>query len=84
MRITNCFELITKKTRKRVFLDEMERVVPWTDLVSVLEPHTPSGKTGRPPFAVANILRIHLMQQRPGLSDPAMEEALYDVQLIKK
>ena len=62
----------------------MERVVSWTDLVSVVEPHAPSGKTGRPPFAVATILRTHFMQQRSGLSDPAMEEALHDVPLIQK
>jgi IS5 family transposase len=62
----------------------MERVVPWTDLVSVIEPHTPSGKTGRSPFAVATILRIHFMQQCFGLSDPAMEGALHDVPLIQK
>jgi IS5 family transposase len=76
---TTGFELITKRTRKREFLDEMELVVPWADLVALIEPHAPSGKTGRPPFAVATMLRIHFMQQWFGLSDPAMEEALHDV-----
>ena len=66
------FELITKRTRKREFLDEMELVVPWADLVALIEPNAPSGKTGRPPFAVATMLRIHFMQQCFGLSDPAM------------
>ena len=78
---TTGFELITKRTRKREFLDEMELVVPWADLVALIEPHAPSGKTGRPPFAVATMLRIHFMQQWFGLSDPAMEEALHDVPL---
>ena len=75
------FELITKRTRKREFLDEMNLVVPWTELVALIEPHAPSGKTGRPPFAVASMLRIHFLQQWFGLSDPAMEEALHDVPL---
>jgi IS5 family transposase len=59
----------------------MSLVVPWTELVALIEPHAPSGKTGRPPFAVATMLRIHFMQQWFGLSDPAMEEALHDVPL---
>jgi IS5 family transposase len=75
------FELVTKRTRKREFLDEMNLVVPWTALVGLIEPHAPAGKTGRPPFAVATMLRIHFMQQWFGLSDPAMEEALHDVPL---
>lgn len=75
------FELATKKTRKREFLDEMNLVVPWAELVALIEPYAPSGKTGRPPFAVPTMLRIHFMQQWFGLSDPAMEEALHDVPL---
>ncbi len=73
--------LSTKKTRKREFLGEMERVVPWKVLVQVIEPHWPKSKTGRPPFAIETMLRIHYMQQWFGLSDPAMEEALHDVPL---
>jgi len=75
------FELVTKRTRKREFLDEMNLVVPWAELVALIEPHAPAGKTGRPPFAVAIMLRIHFLQQWFGLSDPAMEEALHDVPL---
>ena len=70
-----------KRTRKRDFLDEMNLVVPWTELVSLIRPHAPAGKTGRPPFAVETMLRIHFMQQWFGLSDPAMEEGLHDVPL---
>ena len=55
--------LSTKKTRKAKFLDEMERVVPWAALVQVVEPHCPRAKTGRPPFAVETMLRIHYLQQ---------------------
>ena len=78
------FELAPKKTRKREFLDEMNVVVPWTELVSLIELHAPKGKTGRPPFAVSTMLRIHFMQQWFGLSDPAMEESLHDVPLYRE
>ena len=78
------FEMSAKRTRKRIFLEEMERVVPWNDLVAQIVPHMPSGKTGRPPYPAELLLRIHFMQQWFGLSDPAMEEALYDVPLYRQ
>jgi len=73
-----------KRTRKREFLDEMRRVVPWSKLTALIEPHYPGGETGRPPFPIATMLQIHFMQQWFGLSDPAMEEALYDVPLYRE
>ena len=75
--------LTTKRTRKRVFLDEMERVVPWGALVDLITPYAPEGRRGRPPFAVETMLRIHFMQQWFTLSDPAMEEALHDMALFR-
>ncbi|MGF6735809.1 IS5 family transposase [Paraburkholderia youngii] len=77
-------DLSTKRPRKREFLDEMRRVVPWSRLIALIEPHYPRGKTGRPPFPIATMLQIHFMQQWFGLSDPAMEEALYDVPLYRE
>jgi transposase, IS5 family len=74
----------TKRTRKREFLDEMGRVVPWAALVGLIAPFAPEGKTGRPPFAVQTMLRIHFLQQWFGLSDPAMEEALHDVPVYRE
>jgi IS5 family transposase len=81
---TTGFELVTKRTRKRVFLDEMSLVVPWRELVGLIQPFAPMGtgaKGGRPTFAVETMLRIHFLQQWFGLSDPAMEEALHDTPL---
>ncbi len=78
------FELVTKRTRKRVFLDEMSLVVPWRELVGLIHPFAPTGtgaKGGRPTFAVETMLRIHFLQQWFGLSDPAIEEALHDTPL---
>ncbi|HKT95096.1 MAG TPA: IS5 family transposase [Paraburkholderia sp.] len=77
-------DLSTKRTRKREFLDEMTRVVPWQQLIALIEPHYPKGRTGRPPFPVATMLRIHFMQQWFSLSDPAMEEALHDIPLYRE
>jgi IS5 family transposase len=76
--------LVTKKTRKREFLEEMEHVVPWSVLVQIVEPYYPKAKTGRPPFEIETMLRIHYLQQWFGLSDPAMEEALHDVPLYRE
>ena len=76
--------LSTKRTRKREFLDEMNRVVPWAALGGLVTPHAPAGRRGRPPFPVETMLRIHFMQQWFGLSDPAMEEALFDVPLYRE
>ena len=76
--------LSTKRTRKREFLKEMNRVVPWSALVALIEPHAPRARTGRPPFAIETMLRVHFLQQWFRLSDPAMEEALHDVPLYRE
>jgi len=81
---TTGFELVTKRTRKREFLDEMNLVIPWRELVGLVTPHAPAGKSGRPPFDTEVMLRIHLLQQFFGHSDPAMEEALHDVPLYRE
>jgi len=72
-----------KRTRRRAFLEDMERVVPWSELVGLIAPHMPPGKRGRPPFPAESLLRIHFMQQWFTLSDPAMEEALHDMPLFR-
>ena len=74
----------TKSTRKRAFLAEMDRVVPWSALVELVAPFAPEGRRGRPPFSVETMLRIHFMQQWFTLSDPAMEEALHDMPLFRE
>ena len=76
--------LSTKKTRKREFLEQMQRVVPWQELVDLIAPYAPEGRKGRPPFPVEMLLRIHFMQQWFNLSDPAMEEALHDMPLFRE
>ena len=77
-------KLSTRRTRKAVFLDEMNLVVPWSELLSLIAPHAPRAKTGRPPFEVVTMLRIHFLQQWFGLSDLAMEEALFETALYRE
>ena len=67
-----------KRTRREIFLAEMEQVVPWKSLLNLIEPLYPVAAGGRPPYRLESVLRIHLMQNWFGLSDPAMEEALYE------
>jgi IS5 family transposase len=68
-----------KQTRREVFLAEMEQVVPWRSLVNLIEPFYPVAGRGRHPYPLETMLRVHLMQNWFGLSDPAMEEALYEI-----
>lgn len=68
-----------KQTRRERFLAEMDRVVPWTGLVALIEPHYPKAGGGRKPYSLETMLRIHLLQNWFSLSDPALEEALYDI-----
>ena len=76
--------LSIRRTRKAVFLDEMSLVVPWTELLSLIAPHAPRAQTGRPPFELETMLRIHFLQQWFGLSDLAMEEALFETALYRE
>ena len=73
-----------KKTRKRKFLAQMDKVVRWDDLVALIVPYYPEGRNGRPPFSMHSMLRIHFLQQWFSLSDPAMEEAFFDTPLYRE
>src|SRR5258708_12210760 len=72
------FERYTKKTRRAIFLEEMEQVVPWAKLCALIEPHYPKPGNGRRPKELEQMLRIYFLQQWFNLSDPGVEEALYD------
>jgi IS5 family transposase len=73
-----------KQTRKELFLIEMDRVVPWKGLIALIEPHYPKGEGGRPAYPLMAMLRVHLMQNWFGYSDPAMEEALYETTILRQ
>lgn len=79
------FEKYRKKTRREQFLEEMELAVPWKELVKVVEPYYPSGDgPGRRPIGIERMLRIHFLQIWFNLSDPAVEEALYDIKAMRE
>jgi len=58
-----------KRTRREVFLAEMDRAVPWSQLEGLIAPHYPKAGGGRRPYPLATMLRIHCLQQWYGLSD---------------
>ncbi len=72
------FEKYTKTTRRARFLAEMDRVVPWRELCARVEPVYPKAGNGRPPVGLERMLRMYFLQHWFNLSDPAVEEALYD------
>jgi IS5 family transposase len=73
-----------KKTRREKFLQEMDQVIPWKDLTEIIEKHYPKAGNGRQPMPLGMMLRIYFMQQWYGLSDPAMEDALYDIESMRR
>jgi IS5 family transposase len=78
------FDKHGKATRRALFLAEMDRIMPWPALRGLIEPFYSQGMTGRPPVGVERMLRIHFVQHWFNLSDPAMEEAMYDSLAIRE
>lgn len=79
------FEAKKRKTRKELFLEQMEGCVPWSAMEAVIESHYPkSGRRGGQPIGVSTMLRIYLMQQWFNLSDPMMEDALYEIESMRR
>lgn len=78
------FETHYKPTRREQFLHEMEQVVPWRELFALIEPFYPKNDgAGRPVVGLERMLRIYFLQQWFNLSDPAVEEALYDSRAMR-
>lgn len=79
------FEKYRKKTRKEVFLEEMNQIIPWKALSKVIKPYYPKPKgAGRRPKGIERMLRIHFLQHWFELSDPGAEEALYDSRAMRQ
>lgn len=73
-----------KVTRREAFLSEMDRVVPWPRLEALIAPHYPTAGKGRKPYPLSTMLRVHFLQHWYGYSDPAMEEALHDIPVLRR
>ena len=81
----NDFEKYRKKTRKEIFLEEMDQIIPWKALSKVIKPYYPKPKgAGRRPIGIQRMLRIHFLQHWFELSDPGAEEALYDSRAMRQ
>ncbi len=79
------FDQKKKPTRREKFLAEMDRTVPWAALLAVIEPHYPkAGRRGRQPYPLATMLRLYCLQQWYALSDPGLEDALYEIESLRR
>jgi IS5 family transposase len=80
----NGFERYARKTRRALFLEEMEQLVPWAQLCRLIGPHYPRTGTGRPQVGLERMLRVYFLQQWFNLSDAGLEEALYDSVVMRQ
>jgi IS5 family transposase len=74
----------SRVTRREIFLAEMDRVVPWAELVALIEPVYPKGQRGRPPIGVERMLRLYFIQLWNHFSDAATEDALSDMPVLAR
>jgi IS5 family transposase len=77
------FEKFGRKSQRELFLEEMDKLVPWSALVALIEPHYPRGKNGRPPVGLERMLRLYFLQHWFNLSDPGLEDALYESAVLR-
>ena len=73
-----------RKTRRELFLEKMDGLIPWAKLEKKLRKHYPKGENGNPPYPLPIMLRVHCLQLFYNLSDPAMEDALYEIESMRR
>lgn len=78
------FEKHGRKSKRELFLDQMNQVVPWSELLALVEPFYPKAGNGRQPVELAIMLRTYFLQQWYSLSDPGMEEAFYESPVLRR
>ena len=78
------FQRYSKKTRREQFLEEMDAVMPWAELLGLVAPHYSKGETGRKPVGLEVMLRVYYLQQWFALSGPAVEDALYESPVLRR
>jgi transposase, IS5 family len=78
------FQRYSKKTRREQFLAEMDAVMPWAELLALVAPHYSTGETGRKPVGLDIMLRVYFLQQWFALSDPGVEDALYESPVLRR
>lgn len=78
------FDRYVKTTKRQIFLEQMDQVIPWSELLALIKPHYPNAENGRPSIPLENMLRIHFLQHWFALSDPAAEEAIHDSRSMRR
>src|SRR5690606_3933950 len=73
-----------RKTRREIFLDLMDNLIPWKQLEKKVARYYPKDQNGRPPYPLSAMLRVHCVQLFYNLSDPAMEDALYEIESMRQ
>ena len=73
-----------RRTRREVFLEKMDRLIPWERLEERIEPFYPKAGRGRRPYPLRTMLRVHCVQLFHDLSDPGMEDLLYEVESVRR
>jgi IS5 family transposase len=73
-----------RKTRREKFLEQMNELIPWKRLEGKIRPHYPKNGKGRQPYPLPVMLRVHCLQLFYNLSDPAMEDALYEIESMRR
>ena len=73
-----------RKTRREVFLERMDGLIPWKRLEARIEPFYPKAGRGRRPYPLSVMLRIHCVQLFYDMSDPGMEDLLYEVESVRR
>jgi hypothetical protein len=78
------FEKFGRKSKPEQFVDEMNKVVQWTGLLALVEPYYPKAGNGQRPVGLAIMLGAYFVQQWFNLSDPGVEEALYESPALRR
>lgn len=73
-----------RKTRREIFLERMDAIIPWKRLENRAAKHYPKGEMGRPPYPLSVMLRVHCLQLFYNLSDPALEDSLYEIESMRR
>jgi len=73
-----------RKTRREFFLEKLEVLLPWKQLEAPIANLYARGGMGRPPYPLSAMLRVHIMHLVYSLSDPAMEDALYEIESMRR
>ncbi|MEL7968202.1 IS5 family transposase [Vreelandella neptunia] len=73
-----------REARHEIFLERMDKLIPWQRLEKKVARYYPKGESGRPPYSLSAMLQVHCMQLFYNLSDPAMEDALYEIESMRQ